>query len=111
MLKATGLVKRYGQVTALDGFTLSVAPGEITGLVGHNGAGKTTFTRIVAGLAEPDAGQVTIAGLAPRRAARLIGVAPQEIALYPPSPYGSRCACSAACAGCGANRSRPRSGR
>jgi ABC-2 type transport system ATP-binding protein len=42
VLEATGLVKRYGQVTALDGFTLSVAPGEITGLVGHNGAGKTT---------------------------------------------------------------------
>ena len=83
MLEATGLVKRYGQVTALDGFTLSVAPGEITGLVGHNGAGKTTFTRIVAGLAAPDAGHVAIAGLAPRRAAHLIGVAPQEISLYP----------------------------
>jgi ABC-2 type transport system ATP-binding protein len=83
VLEATGLVKRYGRVTALDGFTLSVAPGEITGLVGHNGAGKTTFTRIVAGLAAPDAGQVTIAGLPPGRAARLIGIAPQEISLYP----------------------------
>ena len=83
MLEAAGLVKRYGRVTALDGFTLSVAPGEITGLVGHNGAGKTTFTRIVAGLAAPDAGHVTIAGLAPRRAAGLIGMAPQEISLYP----------------------------
>jgi ABC-2 type transport system ATP-binding protein len=83
VLEATGLVKRYGQVTALAGFTLSVAPGEITGLVGHNGAGKTTFARIVAGLAAPDAGHITVAGLAPRRAARLIGVAPQEISLYP----------------------------
>jgi ABC-2 type transport system ATP-binding protein len=83
MLEATGLVKRYGQVTALDRFTLSVAPGEITGLVGHNGAGKTTFARIVAGLAAPDAGHVTIAGLPPRRAAHLVGVAPQEISLYP----------------------------
>lgn len=83
MLEASGLVKRYGQVTALDGFTLSVARGEIAGLVGHNGAGKTTFTRIVAGLAAPDAGQVTIAGLPPRRAARLIGMAAQEISLYP----------------------------
>jgi ABC-2 type transport system ATP-binding protein len=83
VLEAAGLVKRYGQVTALAGFTLTVAPGEITGLVGHNGAGKTTFTRIVAGLAAPDAGHITVAGLAPRRAARLIGVAPQEISLYP----------------------------
>jgi ABC-2 type transport system ATP-binding protein len=83
MLEATGLVKRYGPVRVLDGFTLSVVPGEITGLVGHNGAGKTTFTRIVAGLTAPDAGQVTIGGLPPRRAARLIGVAPQEISLYP----------------------------
>jgi ABC-2 type transport system ATP-binding protein len=83
VLEATGLVKQYGPVTALDGFTLSVAPGEITGLVGHNGAGKTTFTRIVTGLAAPDGGEVTIAGLAPRQAARLIGVAPQEISLYP----------------------------
>lgn len=83
MLEATGLVKRYGRVTALDGFTLSVAPGEIAGLVGHNGAGKTTFTRIVAGLATPDSGHVAIAGLPPRRAAGLVGVAPQEISLYP----------------------------
>jgi ABC-2 type transport system ATP-binding protein len=83
VLEAVGLVKRYGQVTALDGFTLSVAPGEITGLVGHNGAGKTTFTRIVAGLTVPEAGRVTVAGRAPARAAHLIGVAPQEISLYP----------------------------
>ena len=42
-LVAEGLVKRYGRSVALDGFALSVSPGEIVGLVGHNGAGKTTF--------------------------------------------------------------------
>lgn len=50
MLEASDLVKRYGPVTALDGFSLHMAAGEIVGLVGHNGAGKTTFVDIVSGL-------------------------------------------------------------
>ncbi|UBU10317.1 ABC transporter ATP-binding protein [Nonomuraea gerenzanensis] len=75
MLRAEGLVKRFGEVTALDGFDLGVAPGEITGLVGHNGAGKTTFFEIAAGLVVPDAGSVRVEGE--------LGVAPQQLALYP----------------------------
>ncbi|MFB4264666.1 ATP-binding cassette domain-containing protein [Nonomuraea sp. GTA35] len=75
MLRAEGLVKRYGDVTALDGFDLRVAPGEIAGLVGHNGAGKTTFFEIAAGLTVPDAGSVRVEGE--------VGVAPQQLALYP----------------------------
>ncbi|MBX6355680.1 MAG: ABC transporter ATP-binding protein [Micromonosporaceae bacterium] len=83
MLVAEGLVKRYGETTALTGFDLTVAPGEIVGLIGHNGAGKTTFVEVVAGLVRPDAGRVTVAGLPPGRAARRrLGVAPQDIALY-----------------------------
>ncbi len=86
MLRAEGLTKRYGDRRALDGFDLSVQPGEITGLVGHNGAGKTTFVEVVTGLVRPDAGTVTVAGIdarrRPRAARRLIGVAPQEQALY-----------------------------
>ncbi|WP_214324225.1 ABC transporter ATP-binding protein [Nonomuraea sediminis] len=75
MLEAIGLVKRYGQVTALDGFDLEVRPGEIAGLVGHNGAGKTTFFEIAARLISPDAGNIrTKGGMA---------VAPQQLALYP----------------------------
>lgn len=99
MLHAEGLVKRYGAVRALDGFTLTVAPGEIAGLVGHNGAGKSTFADILAGLIRPDAGVLTIGGGAvggdrslgagqgdgrsPRASRGDIGVAPQHIALYP----------------------------
>lgn len=75
MLRAEGLRKRYGEQTALDGFDLTVERGEITGLLGHNGAGKTTFVEVVTGLVRPDAGRVTTAGR--------IGYAPQEIALYP----------------------------
>ena len=86
MLSAHALVKRFGGTTALDGFDLDVARAEITGLIGHNGAGKTTFVEVVAGLTRPDSGQVTIGGTdalrTPRQARRLLGVAPQEPALY-----------------------------
>jgi ABC-2 type transport system ATP-binding protein len=86
VLAAEGVVKRYGGKNALDGFSLNVAAGEIVGLVGHNGAGKTTFVEIVSGLVRPDAGRVLVGGIdalrESRRARRLIGVAPQEQALY-----------------------------
>jgi ABC-2 type transport system ATP-binding protein len=85
MLVAEDLVKRYGSRLALDGFTLTVAAGEIVGLVGHNGAGKSTFVGIVAGLARPDAGTATIGGLPPWRARYRVGLAPQELALYQPA--------------------------
>ncbi len=87
LLTAAGLVKRYGEVRALDGFDLHVEAGEITGLIGHNGAGKTTFVEVVTRLVKPDAGELTIYGTdalrGPRSAQKLIGACPQEIALYP----------------------------
>ncbi|MFE1291363.1 ABC transporter ATP-binding protein [Streptomyces sp. NPDC058751] len=86
MLIAEGLVKRYGPRGALDGFDLTVPAGEIVGLIGHNGAGKTTFVEVVSGLVRPDAGRITVAGLDAlrdgRAARRSLGVAPQELALY-----------------------------
>lgn len=83
MLEACDLVKRYGEVTALDGFCLTVTAGEIVGLVGHNGAGKTTFVDIVSALIKADSGHVTIDGKTPAQARGRVGVAPQNIALYP----------------------------
>ncbi|MBN6053812.1 ABC transporter ATP-binding protein [Nonomuraea sp. RK-328] len=83
MLVATDLVKRYGTIQALDGFSLSVAAGEIVGLVGHNGAGKSTFVEIVSYLIRPDGGHVTIDGRPPSATRGEVGVAPQHIALYP----------------------------
>jgi ABC-2 type transport system ATP-binding protein len=83
VLHAIDLKKRYGAIRALDGFTLDVAAGEITGLVGHNGAGKSTFVDVLCGLVRPDSGRVTIGGRTPRAARGDVGVAPQHIALYP----------------------------
>jgi len=62
LLEATGVVKRFGDTVALDGFDLAVESGEIAGLVGHNGAGKSTFARVTAGLVTPDAGTVRVDG-------------------------------------------------
>lgn len=84
MLQVTDLTKRYGEVQALAGFTLEVRAGEIVGLVGHNGAGKTTFVETVCGLIRPDTGTVLIGGKTPVQARRDIGISPQHIALYPP---------------------------
>jgi ABC-2 type transport system ATP-binding protein len=78
MLKATNLRKRYKTATALDGFTLEAVPHEIVGLIGHNGAGKSTFVSIVAGLVRPDGGTLELGcGKAE------IGIAPQTLGLYP----------------------------
>jgi ABC-2 type transport system ATP-binding protein len=82
LLQAIDLTKRYGDVQALNGFSLEAAAGEIVGLVGHNGAGKTTFVEMVSGLLKPDSGQILIDGRAPVKARDRIGVSPQHIALY-----------------------------
>ncbi|MFD6218975.1 ATP-binding cassette domain-containing protein [Nocardia asteroides] len=60
---AEGLVKRYGQLTALDGLDLSVPEGTVTALLGPNGAGKTTTVRVLTTLLIPDEGRATVAGI------------------------------------------------
>jgi len=87
VLRADRLVKRYGGRLALDQFCLQVAAGEIVGLVGSNGAGKTTFVEVVTGLVRPEAGALEVGGidaLSGRLDRALVGAAPQEQALYPP---------------------------
>ncbi|MEV6656716.1 ATP-binding cassette domain-containing protein [Nocardia fluminea] len=60
---AEGLVKRYGQLVALDGLDLSVPEGTVTALLGPNGAGKTTTVRVLTTLLIPDEGTATVAGI------------------------------------------------
>ncbi len=62
-VRCVGLVKRYGDVVAVDGLDLEVATGECFGLLGPNGAGKTTTVEIIQGLNTPDAGTVEVFGL------------------------------------------------
>ncbi len=62
MIAVENLVKRYGSFTAVDGVSLSVAPGQIHGFLGPNGAGKTTSIRMIAGLLKPTAGRIIVNG-------------------------------------------------
>jgi ABC-2 type transport system ATP-binding protein len=80
------VVKRFGTTTALDGFTLDVAGGEIVALLGPNGAGKTTAVSVLLGLRRPDAGVVELFGRDPRdwRARIAVGMTPQEMS-FPPT--------------------------
>ncbi|WP_326817639.1 MULTISPECIES: ATP-binding cassette domain-containing protein [unclassified Streptomyces] len=61
-VEVTGLRKRYGPTTALDGMTFTVRPGQVTGFVGPNGAGKSTTMRVVLGLDTADEGTALIGG-------------------------------------------------
>jgi ABC-2 type transport system ATP-binding protein len=81
-----GTVKRFGARTALRGLSLEVAKGEMFGLIGPDGAGKTTTLRVTCGLIRPDAGSVRVMGVDPWHARRVataaIGYVSQRFSLY-----------------------------
>ena len=83
---AENLSKSYGDVRALDTLSFSAQAGEIFGLVGPDGAGKTTTQRILAGILRPDSGQASIAGVDvlrhPERAKQALSYMPQRFGLY-----------------------------
>ncbi|CAN5636908.1 sugar ABC transporter ATP-binding protein [soil metagenome] len=62
LLDASGVMKRYGSVTALRDASLSIRPGEIHALMGANGAGKSTFVKVLTGAVRPDAGTILLRG-------------------------------------------------
>ena len=84
MLVISNLTKRYDEVVALDGLSMSVRPGRILGFLGPNGAGKTTTMRSVFGLVTPDTGEITWngQGVGPESWSQF-GYMPEERGLYP----------------------------
>jgi simple sugar transport system ATP-binding protein len=62
LLEARGLVKKYGNVQALDGASFSAYPGEVVALIGDNGAGKSTLVKTLSGVIRPDSGQILVEG-------------------------------------------------
>ena len=85
IIEVEKLVKRYGEITAVDGISFEVHEGEIFGMVGPNGAGKTTTIECIEGLRVPDGGAIRVWGLDPQRDGyklkERIGVQLQESAL------------------------------
>jgi ABC-2 type transport system ATP-binding protein len=86
-IKAQGLTKKFGSLTAVDRVDFEVKSGELFGFLGPNGAGKTTTIKMLTGLARPDAGTIKIGGIDctknPKIAQHLIGIVPDESNLYP----------------------------
>lgn len=84
-LSARRMVKRFGKVEALAGISFEVRPGELYGLVGPDGAGKTTAIRALAGLLDLDAGEARVLGMDPREGGEVreaLGLLPQQYSLY-----------------------------
>ena len=85
-VRVDGLSKHFGTVTALDDISAQFPSGRLTGLVGPDGAGKTTLMRLLAGLMTPSAGRIEILGFDPRDQAHrppdLVGYMPQRFGLY-----------------------------
>jgi ABC-2 type transport system ATP-binding protein len=83
-ITARGLVRNYGGVKAVRGIDLTVRPGELVGLVGPDGAGKSTTLNCLAGLMRPSAGEVRVLGKDPMAsgAREQLGLMPQQFSLY-----------------------------
>jgi len=89
-LEVRNLTKRFGDFTAVDDVSFTVSRGEVFGLLGSNGAGKSTIIRMLCGLMHPTAGEAHVAGLdvaaEPERVKRRIGYMTQRFSLYDDLP-------------------------
>ncbi|MBB5211139.1 ABC transporter ATP-binding protein [Microbulbifer hydrolyticus] len=86
MLEVTHLSRCYGDFKAVDGVSFNIGKGEIVGLLGHNGAGKTTIMKMLSGYLEPDTGSVKIDGISmadkPKTLQRQLGYLPENLPVY-----------------------------
>jgi len=86
LITLNGVTKRYGDTLAVDGLSFTARQGQVLGLLGQNGAGKTTALSIMTGALAPTAGTVTVGGhdllSAPRQAKRMLGCLPEVPPLY-----------------------------
>ena len=87
MIEATSLSRRYGKIAAVDDVSFSIGDHDVVGLLGHNGAGKTTIMKMLCGCLEPTSGRITVDGVdvmaEPRRLQQFLGYLPENLPLYP----------------------------
>lgn len=87
MIEVNRLVRRYGDFAAVDDVSFSITPGEVVGLLGHNGAGKTTIMKMLTGYIEPSEGQVLVNGVDvqsdPLGVQAQMGYLPESLPIYP----------------------------
>ncbi|MDP2110153.1 MAG: ABC transporter ATP-binding protein [Thiobacillus sp.] len=87
LIVARGVHKHYGPIRAVDGVDLDIRPGELFGLIGHNGAGKSTMFKMMLGLTPPTSGDIRIDGASVsggdfRAVRRSVGYLPENVVLY-----------------------------
>ncbi|MXW53366.1 MAG: ABC transporter ATP-binding protein [Gammaproteobacteria bacterium] len=86
MLRTEHLTRRFGDITAVDDVSFEIASGEIVGLLGHNGAGKTTVMKLLTGYIEPSSGKAFVDGIdvqeSPTEAREFLGYLPESRPLY-----------------------------
>ena len=87
MITVDAITRKYGDFVAVDDVSFAISPGEIVGLLGHNGAGKTTIMKMMTGYLEPTSGTITIDGAEVgqdrQQVQRAIGYLPENCPVYP----------------------------
>ena len=87
MISIRNLTRSYGSIKAVDDFSVEIGRGEVVGLLGHNGAGKTTVMKVLTGCLEPSSGSISVGGIDVTDdragAQQQIGYLPEEAPLYP----------------------------
>ena len=93
MLDITGVTRFYGDTCAVNQVSFSIGTGEIVGLLGHNGAGKTTIMKMISGYLEPDSGSISLDGLSlaehEQAVQAKLGYLPENLPVYPEMTVGA----------------------